>query len=52
MGTLIEMLASKNKPASVEPGVVPLPMAPKEHEGACGDACGCADGEQGGCCSP
>jgi hypothetical protein len=32
-------------------GVVLLPVLPKEHEheGACGDGCGCGD-SRGGCC--
>ena len=57
MGTLIELLANKKKPANhaspaTETAPVALPMLSKEHEGACGDGCGCGDGAEGGCCSP
>lgn len=52
MSTLIEMLATKRKPA--EPpavdGLTLLPVLRKEHEGQCGDGCGCG-GEEGSCCS-
>ncbi len=50
METLIERLAKK-KEASPKPAeLVLLPMASKEHEGACGDGCGCGEDESGGCC--
>lgn len=51
MGSLIEMLANKKKAAApiLESAVV-LPIVRKDHEGACGDGCGCAGGEEGGCC--
>ncbi|MGQ0797612.1 MAG: hypothetical protein ACT4OI_07110 [Methanobacteriota archaeon] len=58
MGTLIELLANRTKPAppttpAAEPAPVVLPMLSKAHEGGCGDGCGCADGaDGGGCCSP
>jgi len=56
MGTLIELLANKKEPAddaslAAEPVPLALPMLSKEHEGACGDGCGCGDGAEGGCCS-
>lgn len=51
MGTLIEMLASKKKAVAAPPmeTTMVLPMLTKEHEGECGDNCGCG-GEEGGCC--
>jgi hypothetical protein len=48
MGSIIETLASKKK-AVVAPETVVLPVLQKEHEGACGDGCGCGASE-GGCC--
>jgi len=51
MGSLIEMLASKKKSAAPAPeSTVILPMLHKEHEGSCGENCGCSGEEQGGCC--
>lgn len=51
MGSLIEMLASKKKSAApaLESTVI-LPVLRKEHEGSCGESCGCSGEEQGGCC--
>ncbi len=48
MSSVIELLASKKKAAPVAETMV-LPVLSKEHEGACGDACGC-DGDESGCC--
>lgn len=48
MASVIEMLASKKKPAPPQEAVI-LPMLQREHEGACGDGCGCGESE-GGCC--
>ncbi len=48
MGSVIEMLASKKKAPPPQETVI-LPMLRKEHEGACGDGCGCGENE-GGCC--
>jgi len=52
MGSLIEMLATKKKaPLAAPESTVILPVLQKEHEGSCGESCGCADGgEEGGCC--
>ena len=47
METLIERLARKAGPPVRELTV--LPVVRKEHEGSCGDGCGCA-GDEGGCC--
>ncbi len=52
MSTLMGMLAAKKKPAATpapEETLTVLPMLSKEHEGACGEGCGCG-GEEGGCC--
>jgi hypothetical protein len=48
MSSVIETLASKKKPEAVATTVV-LPVLQKEHEGACGEGCGCGESE-GGCC--
>ncbi len=48
MAYVIETLASKKK-TQVTPATVVLPMLQKEHEGECGDGCGCGESE-GGCC--
>ena len=51
MGSLIEMLVSKKKAAAPLPeSAVILPVVQKEHGGSCGEGCGCAGGEEGGCC--
>ena len=54
MGSLIEMLASKKKPLvqapAVEPSTVILPVLRKEHEGSCGENCGCSGEGESGCC--
>lgn len=51
MASVIEMLAIKKKPAAPEAATA-LPMLQKEHEGACGDNCGCGtEGDEGSCCS-
>lgn len=51
MGSLIEMLASKKKvPAQAPENTVILPVLRKEHEGSCGENCGCSGEEEGGCC--
>jgi ferredoxin len=50
MNSVIQMLANKKKTAT-EPMLTVLPMAQKEHEGACGEGCACGAGEsEGGCC--
>jgi len=50
MSSVIETLASKKKPA-VTPLTMLLPVVQKEHEGGCGDQCGCGQDEaEGGCC--
>ena len=50
MGSVIETLAAKKKGQPLSEQVV-LPVLQKEHEGACGDGCGCGDaGDEGGCC--
>ncbi len=49
MNSVIETLASKKKPQTA-PLTVVLPVVQKEHEGACGDGCGCGAGDEGGCC--
>lgn len=49
--TLIEMLAAKKKGAVTPPETaVVLPMIPREHEGNCGESCGCGRSDEGGCC--
>ncbi len=50
MGSLIEMLATKKKaPLAAPESTVILPVLHREHEGSCGESCGCADGgEEGG----
>ena len=50
MEPLIERLAKKKEAPPNPAELVILPMASKEHEGACGDGCGCGEGEGGGCC--
>lgn len=52
MSTLIELLATKKKPAPAEAPetTMILPVLEKPHEGACGDGCGCGESEGGGCC--
>ncbi len=51
MGSLIEMLANKKKaPAATLESTMILPVLQKKHEGACGESCGCAGDEEGGCC--
>ncbi|HEY7589132.1 MAG TPA: hypothetical protein VIB49_10370 [Thermoplasmata archaeon] len=50
MSSVIEMLANKKRPAAMPPEVTLLPVLAKEHEGGCGEGCGCGD-EAGGCCS-
>ena len=52
MGTLIELIANQKRKVAPPPTetAVALPMLGKEHDGACGDGCGCAEGEGGGCC--
>lgn len=50
MSSVVETLA-KQKKAQPVAGTVLLPVLEKEHEGACGDGCGCgASGDEGGCC--
>jgi len=51
MGTLIEMLATKRKPAepSAADGPTSLRVFREEHEGQGGDGCGCG-GDEGSCC--
>lgn len=49
MSSVIETLASKKKPQAT-PATLILPVLQKEHEGECGDNCGCAGGDEGGCC--
>ena len=50
MSSVIEMLANKKKPAVAPvPAAEVLPMLHKEHEGECGESCGCGENE-GGCC--
>ncbi len=50
METLMERLAKK-KEASPKPAeIVVLPMLSKEHEGQCGDGCGCGGDDGSGCC--
>ena len=49
MSSVVEMLASKKKPLPA-PATVVLPMVSKEHEGECGDACGCGAEGGDGCC--
>ncbi len=50
MSSVIETLASKKKPLAVPaPATTILPVLQKEHEGECGEGCGCGESE-GGCC--
>ncbi len=50
MSSVIETLAQKKKAQPVAATVI-LPVLQKEHEGACGDGCGCGEaGDEGGCC--
>ena len=51
METMMERLARK-KAASPPQELTILPILKKEHEGSCGDGCGCGSegGEDGGCC--
>ncbi len=50
MSSVIETLAGKKRPQPA-PATMILPVVQKEHEGECGEDCGCggADG-QDGCC--
>lgn len=50
--TLIEMLADRKRKAAPPPteSAVALPMLEKEHEGACGEGCGCGAEGADGCC--
>jgi hypothetical protein len=50
MPSVIETLASKKKGLEV-PMTTILPVLQKEHEGECGESCGCGSGDSdGGCC--
>ncbi len=49
MTSVVEMLAGKKKPQAA-PTTVALPVLQKEHEGACGDNCGCGGEGEDGCC--
>jgi hypothetical protein len=50
METMMERLARKKAaPQPAEITVLPLLKKEHEHEGACGDGCGCGQ-EEGGCC--
>lgn len=50
MSSVVETIASKKK-AQPAPTTLVLPMLQKEHEGTCGDGCGCGEaGGEGGCC--
>ncbi len=49
MSSVIETLASKKKPQAA-PSPTILPVVPKEHEGECGEGCGCGESSEGGCC--
>ena len=50
MSSVIEMLGQKKKAQPVATTVV-LPVLQTEHEGACGDGCGCGEAsDEGGCC--
>ncbi len=49
MSSVIETLASKKKPQAAPLSVV-LPMVQMEHEGECGDGCGCGAEGEDGCC--
>ncbi|HYM39878.1 MAG TPA: hypothetical protein VEY12_07015 [Thermoplasmata archaeon] len=50
MSSVIETLASKKKPPEA-PATMILPVVQTEHEGACGENCGCGANEsEGGCC--
>ncbi len=48
MSSVVETLAAKKK-SQVAPATVLLPVLQKEHEGDCGEGCGCGESE-GGCC--
>ena len=50
METLIERLAKNKETSSLIPDLTILPVLKKEHEGSCGGACGCSDGDGDGCC--
>ena len=51
MGSLIGILACKKKAvAPIPESAVILPIMQKEHQGSCGEGCGCAGEEEGGCC--
>ncbi len=50
MSSVIETLANKKKAQPVGSTVI-LPVLTKEHEGVCGDSCGCGEAtDEGGCC--
>lgn len=51
MGSLIELLANKKKPAAppTETAVI-LPVMHEEHEGSCGPNCACSQEGESGCC--
>ena len=49
MSSVIEMLATKKK-SQAPPSTVVLPVLQKEHEGACGENCGCGTEGDDGCC--
>ncbi len=50
MSSVLETLANKKKAQPAATTVV-LPVLQKEHDGACGDECGCGQaGDEGGCC--
>mgnify|MGYP006266689855 CR=1 FL=1 len=50
MTSVVEMLAAKKKPATAAPITV-LPMLQREHDGSCGEGCGCGESaDEGGCC--
>ena len=49
MSSVIEMLATKKRPQPA-PATMILPVVQKEHEGECGENCGCGSDSEGGCC--
>ena len=48
METVMERLARKNNRGAPDRELTVLPVVQKEHDGACGEACGC--GDEGRCC--
>ena len=49
----MERLARKKAAATPPPAqltILPLMKKEREHEGQCGDGCGCGAEEDGGCC--